>query len=306
MLEGPSVHLARPEGAQRSLTEGAAPTDALTVDDVIVRMSADYDGVTAFLRAVATVWTDTVSRLGELLSALTELEAEAAKHGAPRPNDLARARRAAADAEVQARNDPLSMPADALTPIVAGLERARASIRDAVAAREALVSDLVALVARIAGFGSALERARAERREMTAKIAVPPGAWAALDRADAELGELDRQVREVEVLARSNPSEARSRLGRLTERAGAVGDDVMRLASHAGADIAARDELRGRLDAYRAKALALGQAEDLDLDGLYDAAREALYSAPCDLRVAGDLVTAFQRAVRPRPTEVPR
>ena len=59
----------------------------------------------------------------------------------------------------------------------------------------------------------------------------------------------------------------------------------------------ARDELRGRLDAYRAKAQAVGRGEDLELDRLYVDARDVLYSAPCDLVEAGALVTAYQRSI---------
>src|SRR6185436_20329998 len=47
--------------------------------------------------------------------------------------------------------------------------------------------------------------------------------------------------------------------------------------------LVARNELRGRLDAYRAKALRRGLGEDAQLIPLADAAHTALYAAPCDL-----------------------
>jgi len=58
-----------------------------------------------------------------------------------------------------------------------------------------------------------------------------------------------------------------------------------------------RDELRGLLDAYRARAAKLGGAEDHDLDVAYDRARDLLWTAPCDLIAAGDAVTGYQQAV---------
>lgn len=58
-----------------------------------------------------------------------------------------------------------------------------------------------------------------------------------------------------------------------------------------------RDELRGLLDAYRARAAKLGGAEDSDLDAAYDRARDLLWTAPCDLIAAGDAVTGYQQAV---------
>ncbi|MBE1532585.1 hypothetical protein [Actinomadura algeriensis] len=59
-----------------------------------------------------------------------------------------------------------------------------------------------------------------------------------------------------------------------------------------------RAELRGRLDAYRAKAARLGLAEDERLGELYEAARDVLWTAPCDLRRATALLAEYQRTVR--------
>jgi hypothetical protein len=58
--------------------------------------------------------------------------------------------------------------------------------------------------------------------------------------------------------------------------------------------IARRDELRGRLEAYRAKASARGRAEDERLADLFTHAHQLLYTAPCDLRAATRAVHAYQ------------
>ena len=60
--------------------------------------------------------------------------------------------------------------------------------------------------------------------------------------------------------------------------------------------LAVRAELRGRLDAYKAKVARHGLAEDPFLVERYDAARRMLWSAPCDLRVAEEAVLRYQRA----------
>ncbi|MER5430547.1 hypothetical protein [Streptomyces sp. NPDC002588] len=74
------------------------------------------------------------------------------------------------------------------------------------------------------------------------------------------------------------------------------------------APLAVRAELRGRLDAYKAKVARHGLAEDPFLIERYDAARRMLWSAPCDLRVAEQAVLRYQRAAAeqlaaPRATE---
>jgi len=58
-----------------------------------------------------------------------------------------------------------------------------------------------------------------------------------------------------------------------------------------------RNELRGRLDAYQAKALRRGLGESGELTALSDAARTALYTAPCDLDAARAAVNAYQDAL---------
>lgn len=65
----------------------------------------------------------------------------------------------------------------------------------------------------------------------------------------------------------------------------------------AGRPLRERDELRGRLGAYRAKAAAQGRVEDLALEQLYQRARDLLWSAPCDLAIAAAAVAEFQNAV---------
>jgi len=68
-------------------------------------------------------------------------------------------------------------------------------------------------------------------------------------------------------------------------------------AAHNGGLLVARNELRGRLDAYRAKALRLGLGENAELTPLADEARAALYTAPCDLDAARAAVNAYQDAL---------
>jgi hypothetical protein len=58
-----------------------------------------------------------------------------------------------------------------------------------------------------------------------------------------------------------------------------------------------RDELRGRLSAYRAMAIRLHHTEDLDLADEYERTYRILWSGPCDLAAATAAVASYQRAV---------
>jgi hypothetical protein len=59
------------------------------------------------------------------------------------------------------------------------------------------------------------------------------------------------------------------------------------------APLTERDDLRGLLRSYQAKAVALGIAEQPSLSAAYDAARQVLWSAPCDLMAARALTDAY-------------
>ncbi len=61
--------------------------------------------------------------------------------------------------------------------------------------------------------------------------------------------------------------------------------------------LAERQVLRGRLDAYTAKAGRLGLLEDAGLDALQQRAADVLLSAPLDLGVAAEAVRRYQEAL---------
>jgi hypothetical protein len=65
-----------------------------------------------------------------------------------------------------------------------------------------------------------------------------------------------------------------------------------------GAPLAERDELRGRLKAYRAMAEATLRDDDARVVAGWDEAHGILWSAPCDLVAARAAVTRYQQAVR--------
>ena len=56
-----------------------------------------------------------------------------------------------------------------------------------------------------------------------------------------------------------------------------------------------RQELRGRLDALTAKALAKGKAEDPILADLAIRSRQVLYTSPTDLNLATSLVKSYEQ-----------
>jgi hypothetical protein len=76
-----------------------------------------------------------------------------------------------------------------------------------------------------------------------------------------------------------------------------AGERAAELTAAADGLIGRRDELRGRLEAYRAKAAGHRLDEHEELAALHTDAHDRLYTAPCDLPAATRAVFAYQRAL---------
>ncbi len=296
LLHGPSVAVLRPD-AQRTLTEGVAPTDSFTFDDVITRMSSDYELVMAVVNEVAAVWTLIVPRLDALEAMVTELEAAADARFIRRPNNLALARNALNEAGELSRCDPLGVSGEVLAPITTMIERASTSLRESVAVHEKLEANLAAVAVSLDECAQVLEETRLLQAEVGAKVVLHVEERNRLETIGNVLEELRRELAEAGRLTTTSPTDAAFGVRALLPRVGDLRKQIDDLQETARSAVAARDELRGRLDAYRAKAQAVGQGEDLELHRLYVDALDLLFSAPCDLVAAGALVTAYQRSI---------
>jgi hypothetical protein len=151
-----------------------------------------------------------------------------------------------------------------ISAVAASVSAARASWQDAMAARE-----------------------RAAARIAAALLPEPPEVRGLADR----LAALDT------LKAAGRWPRLASELDLLEQQAAAVAKGCRDAERQATGLLDRRDELRGLLDAYQARAAKLGGAEDSELDARYDRAHDLLWTAPCDLSAAADAVTGYQQAV---------
>ncbi|MFF4485034.1 hypothetical protein ACFY0F_00840 [Streptomyces sp. NPDC001544] len=172
------------------------------------------------------------------------------------------------------------------------LEDVRREIDAVLTVRQDAEQRLVKLRDVLSRADRTLAEARTARIEVLAKIAatevpVVSGPPTALQEQLAAAAEYRRQAQwhRLSPLLESLEEKAEDELLRARESLTAV-----------TAPLAVRAELRGRLDAYKAKVARHGLAEDPFLVERYDAARRMLWSAPCDLRVAEQAVLRYQRA----------
>ena len=293
LLGGASVELPRsPESGPPRLTDDAMPTVACSVAQVFEQMSADFVVVTEFVGSVARTWGELTDRLDDLAVSVLELEEEVQRSGLRRPNDLGVLGRALADAKKTAQEDPISLGSEEVALLEARAQRVSEMVRTGTRVQQGDQEELVAADRSIGAGLEALANCRTQLERWSEKIVVPDATVAELDRLDRELDRLRVECEEAQNPGIGTPP------AELRRRADDLHDEVTRLTGIEGARMERRDELRGLLGAYQAKAGAVGLAESLEIDGLYAAAHDALYCAPCNLEEGERCVTALQRAIR--------
>jgi len=187
--------------------------------------------------------------------------------------------------------DPLGCAEAALGEVRALIDRADAERTSASELRESLtqrLADAHALATRLAAAGhtAAAAEERAASRFPTAAVATVSGP------------DLGPDLAAIDALAAAGHwSLISPRLAAWTRQARERLAGLEAAASRNTQLLAARDELRGRLGAYEAKAGSRGLAEDPGLAPLAERARGLLHTAPCDLEAARAAVAAYQEAV---------
>jgi hypothetical protein len=300
LLTGRSVQLASGPAplAGRDLADPGR--EDLTLATAVARMRGAFSSVTEVVSAAEHVWTEVAGRLdaaGAELARVTPLSAALGDEaltgnlaaaqaklarmrdtlnsdplalwqggavdtsGADRLRERVAAAAARADELIQLRNEARQRVDEARTAATA----ARSARDDAVAAWQRAAAKITA---------GALPPPPAELADLSARLAalgplLDAGRW---PRLASELDLLDREL--ATATARFNEAERAS-----------------------VAALAKRDELRGLLGAYKAKAARLGAVEDAALAERYDRARDLLWTAPCDLPAAEAAVAGYQQAV---------
>lgn len=318
LLRGSGVTVAGatvPEAA-RGLTGPARLSEQLSLEQLLQRMNDWYAQAMEVIAAADAVWSALPARIDLLAAEAQRVRSLAHSVGVrpgahPAGDDLEELLDGLGVLRAQVVSDPLSFwsggSGGSGRPDTSrydrsgmALEEIRREVEAVLHVRDDADDRLMRLRDVLSRADRTLTEARSARGEVLAKIAaseVPAvsGASTALHEQFAAAAEFRRtgQWHRLSPLLDSLESSADDELLRARDSLTAV-----------TAPLAVRAELRGRLDAYRAKVSRHGMAEDLLLVERYDQARRLLWSAPCDLRAAEHAVQRYQQAVA--ETVVPR
>jgi hypothetical protein len=279
---------------QRGLTGPAIVSERLTLTELVERMKTSYASVAEVLAAADTAWTTTVNQLDPLETELRSVMALAGTLGVTDP-ELVRIEDELSEIRSLALSDPMAV--SSVTPpgrIATELAEARVRLGKLASAKDSFddrTARIEALFAEITGAQGESELAYATVLQKIASPGLPrltdlipplrarlgelPELWRA-----GQWRELARGLDDLERDASSALAEARTQLRQITGL------------------LDRRLELRGRLEAYRAKANRLGHAEDRELSALHKEAHTVLFSRPTDLAAATRAVNRYQQALQ--------
>lgn len=303
LLRGESVTI--PGGGNGRLSE------SFSLTALVDRMNELYATSLDLVVTADAVWSALPARIDLLAAELQRTRKLAHSVGVrpgehPAGDDLERITRTLTRLREDVVSDPLAfwMPAEGSSAPGGGrpdttvydrearaLEDVRREIDAVLTVRQDAEARLIRLRDVLSRADRTLAEARTARGEVLAKIAatevpVVSGPPTVLQEQLATAAEYRRQAQwhRLSPLLESLEQKAEDELLRARESLTAV-----------TAPLAVRAELRGRLDAYKAKVSRHGLAEDPFLVERYDAARRMLWSAPCDLRVAEQAVLRYQQ-----------
>ncbi len=304
LLTGASVRIARapvPLG-ERDLTAGAEVF--LTLAAAVSQMKRAFAGLAGELTAAETVWNQVSDGLRQIAADLDLARGQSPELAS---SEIADADLAGAVAQAESglrdfreilNTDPLALWRQGRVD-TGRLDRLREQAA-AVAARSGeLARGRAEADQRIAGVSATVRAAAqawqdataARERAATRVLVAAPGAL-------PDVSGLDSRLADLAVLRRGGRwMRLTSELDLLGKQASAALRQCREAEQAAAGLLGRRDELRGLLDAYRAKAGQLGGAEDAALGERYQRAHDLLWTAPCDLAAASAAVTGYQQAV---------
>ena len=311
LLTGRSVQLASGPAplAGRDLADSGR--EDLTLATAVARMRGAFGTVTEVVAAAEQVWTEVAGRLdaaGAELARVTSLAATLGDEALT--GNLAALQGKLARLRDTLNSDPLALWLGHSGPSRAGQGRTAVDtsgadrLHEEVAAAAARVDELVRVRdsarQRIAGVTAAAATTRSAREDAVAawQQAAAKIAAGALPPEPAGLADLSARLAGLgPLLASGRWTRLASELDLLDRELATATASFKEAERAAVAAMAQRDELRGLLGAYKAKAARLGAVEDPGLAERYDRARDLLWTAPCDLAAAEAAVAGYQQAV---------
>lgn len=306
LLIGPSIALTIDEVPPSRLDDAGAGAASrqYTAADLLALMWTTLEQVRGVLHGVGAAWSGLLPRVDGLQSELDGIKASADSLGDSDQGDIENISGRVREMATSLLADPLVVQEQDVDELESAIHALRDDYERVAALRNHIDDELNrtrAVINEVAASVTDCSDAQTEAKHKIVGAELP--SLPNLDRS------LNRQLNQItDLVARGQWRDVARDVANIQMRAQTLLTEARRIAGESRAPIKARNELRGRLDAYRAKAQQVGRLEDSEATRAYDRAHRALYTAPTDLVMAAKLVEQYQDIVSPsaRPREVQR
>jgi hypothetical protein len=300
ILTTPSVERGRADVAlaDRTLLGSSVTSTMVTIDGLLGEMTATYDHVCEAVDTIERIWSKAVPRLDTARAALGPLRAQAAAIDVVAEPALDTLGQLIVDVERHLGDDPVALSDSSLGALDAALDLARTRVADLQVAHDSFATDLERARIMLGTLTENLNAVRESYARVTEKIASPHGV---ADLADADVaayralrgeaasvlaGDVDRGV---------HWRTRRTKLDSWIARTATLDAKLRAAASANLAPVRKRDELRGLLTAFEAKAAARRRIERPQVIDQLRAARDEAGRAPCDVERLTTMLDALAR-----------
>lgn len=296
LLTGRSIQLPAVQTplAQRGLLTAAETTNAITPEQLLAVMTNAFQVAKDVILSVDEAWSRLEPTLVNAEAETLSLQTLADSLGQSSLSELIVARQAIASLGISIESDPLGVSADFDKEIKPRIEQVKTTLAQLVKQQTQIRNDLAIahnLLTQLAELHRQAETAFTESREKVVDHSTlqTPLAQEQLDALSQWLTKLETKFAE----GLLNP--VRVGLGNWNAKAQEYRAVEERAWTANKAPLETRQELRGRLDALKAKALARGLAEDATLSELAENAKQLLYTRPTALDKAAELVCQYEK-----------
>ncbi|WP_295621947.1 hypothetical protein [Chamaesiphon sp. GL140_3_metabinner_50] len=301
LLTGMSIQLPSIQTplAERGLVSANQQVRAISLAELLDRMSIAFAIARDTFVAVETAWQELESQLITTHQSLAHLQQLAQKLNIATPPALITAQAKFNEIQSQIDRDPLGINRAFVREIAPLIDNSRHELETLDRQRQQLQADFATAPQLLQQLTQLNQDSIAAYTESQSKIQHSLPTIAPLP--VAEIAELELWLERL-VAKFAAGIIAPVRVG-LTNWSHKIQAHTIAAASALTANrlpLARRQELRGRLDALAAKALAKGKAEDPVLTDLGTQARQVLYSSPTDLNLAIELVRQYEQVLNQR------
>ncbi len=290
--------------AKRTLLSGADDQGCISPDELLSTMVRAFEVARDSVAAVDAAWRALGGTVGDATRQIAALRAETELFDEAEIRELEGIDHALGLRRAQVQSDPLGTSLDLETAVLPALQRLKNTADDRAESRRQTADGLVAGRASVQNMRRLHREASDAWEEAQQKVSgtelPPPGTPARIESLDEWLHRLQEKfdggmLRPVAIGLQNWNSAARECVS-----------DLQRIHTGNSGPLELRKELRGRLNALKAKAQAYGVEEDASLRELAGEAEALLYNRPTPIDRAEQMVTRYQSLLNERTVAGPR